>query len=142
MEEFKRKVTKEEFTEAIINNEDNKTNEELAKEMGVSKSQFYRYQDEYAIRTKDEVKKIAQRFTSGIVQQLWKNVKNGSDRAAQLLMEIGETYTPSNKLDLKATMSIEYSVGLVRTPIEAGLSVNNMIKTGEQKQLKVVNKVG
>ena len=58
MQNDKRKISKKEFTEVIINNIDGKTNKELALEMGISDRHFYNLQDEYAIRTKDEVKKI------------------------------------------------------------------------------------
>ncbi len=140
MSEIQKKVTKEEFIEAIINNTDNKSNAQLADELGISHRHFYRLQEEYAIRSKDEVKKYAQRFTSEMVQLLRKNANKGSDRAIQLLLEIGEAYTPSNKLDVKGTMSIEYSVGQIRTPIDAGLSPGKQVKSSEQKQVKVVNK--
>ncbi len=133
---FKCKISKEEFIEVIVNNIDGKTNLELAEEMGISKGTFYKLQDEYAIRTKDEVKKLVQRFTSELVTQLRKNAKNGSDRAVQMLMELGEIYTPSNKLDVKGTVSVLYAVGVIRTPIDAGLSPGKKIKSSEVKQIE------
>jgi len=139
MRESKKKITRTEFIETIINNTDGKTNVQLAREMGISDRHFYNLQDEYAIRTKDEVKKYAQRFTSEMVHQLRKNAKNGSDRAVQLLLELSETYVPSNKLDLKASMNIEYLVGIIKTPLDAGLSPNKQVKAGKQKQLETGN---
>jgi len=136
MSAIQKKITKDEFVEVVLNNTDRKTNVELSKMLGISETHFYRLQKEYAIRSKDEVKKYAQLYTAELMQMLRSNAKKGSDRAIQLLLEMGESYTPSNKLDMKATLSIEYNIGTVKTPMDAGLSPVNKLETGEQKLIK------
>jgi len=134
-----RTVKKEEFIQALINNTDNKTKEQLAEDMGISKSQFYRYQKEYTLSSKEEVRKIAQSLMPEVLVNLRKSAASGSDRANQLIAEMAEMYTPSNKMDIKGTMQVMYQVGLVRTPMDAGLSPDKQVKSNEQRQLKQRN---
>jgi len=56
--------------EVVLNNTDRKTNVELSKMLGISETHFYRLQKEYAIRSKDEVKKYAQLYTAELMQML------------------------------------------------------------------------
>lgn len=139
MQHSDRTVKKEEFIQALINNTDNKTKEQLAEDMGISKSQFYRYQKEYTLSSKEEVRKIAQSLMPEVLVNLRKSAASGSDRANQLIAEMAEMYTPSNKMDIKGTMQVMYQVGLVRTPMDAGLSPDKQVKSNEQRQLKQRN---
>jgi len=120
MTELERGVTKEQFLNAVLNNELNHTNKELAKDLGISESMFYRLQREYKIESKAEVKSIIERYVAELIGQLRRNARKGSDRAIQLLLEMGDKYTPANKVDLSKKLIINYNIGSLKVPENAG----------------------
>ena len=105
-----------------MNNDDNLNKKEMAAKLGISTPYFYKLLREYRIKSKAELKTYIEPHVPELIEQLRKNAKKGSDRAIQLLLEMGEAYTPSNKVDLKGSMVINYNTGSVKTPQDAGLS--------------------
>lgn len=120
MADLEKKVTKEEFIQAIMDNTDRLNNIELAKEMGIHIQTFYRYQKEYKIKDKTELREYVRRYIPELIEQLRANARKGSDKAIQLLMEITGVYTPANKVDMSKRLTINYNIGNLKVPEHAG----------------------
>ena len=122
---LEKKVTRERFLELVMNNEDGLNKKEMATKLEISEQYFYKLLREYRIKSKAELKTYIEPMVPELIDNLRKSARKGSDRAAQLLLEMGEQYTPSNKVDLKGSMNINYSTGAVKTPTNAGVRGKN-----------------
>ena len=116
-------LTKKQFIDLIVNNTDNKSVEEMAALVGVSTRQFYRYEREFKLTSKVELKEIAQRYSMEQIANLRRMAANpkGDSRAAAILLQIAELYEPRSK-QVQRQQQINFYISGLNVPKNAGLS--------------------
>lgn len=93
------KVTKEQFLQAIVNNDDNLNNLQLAAKLGISEQYFYELRDKYSTNIRQFVKKSVRSMLPEQVRNLQKNAKSGDTSAAKYLIELDNQFHLEDTLD-------------------------------------------
>lgn len=107
------KVTKEKFIQALENNEDGLTNEEISKKLGISVPYFYELRRNYRKDVRDRASEMAQTLAVEQIQNLRNNAKAGDTAAAVKLLEIGGAYIPASLQKLEVDAS---NLGVIVVP--------------------------
>jgi len=83
-----KKVTRRQFIEIIENNVDEKTDRQLAVELGITHEWFSKLKSRYKADIKDAARAIIQKNTVTLVNCLIRNAKNKDSQAAKILLDM------------------------------------------------------
>jgi len=86
-----KKVTRRQFIEIIENNVDEKTDRQLAVELGITHEWFSKLKSRYKADIKDAARAIIQKNTVTLVNCLIRNAKNKDSQAAKILLDMEKT---------------------------------------------------
>ena len=117
------KLSKKKFLELLEEQADScETTTEACHRIGISRTYYYKlrgkYQDDIVSRSKE----LAKRISLAQIGNLRRNAAHGDTRAAQLLLEMGGTYTPKAEINnnVKSTGTVTLPAKKpIGTPTEA-----------------------
>ena len=93
------RVDHEKVIEAILNNEDNKTNAELCTELGISDVTFYKIRNANADEIRRRVKKSIRATIPDQIRNLKRNAARGDTAAAKYLIELDSQFELENMME-------------------------------------------
>jgi len=127
-----RKVTKKQFIEALENNEDRLTHQELAKELHITKEWFSKLFKRYRDAIRDAAIERAKALAMEQIENLRKNARKGDTKAAKVLLEISLVYHQEVTQNIK-------SAGVIvvpgRLPIGSPVGKNSPDNGADNKKI-------
>lgn len=115
-------ISKKRFIEAIENNDDGLTNQELAASLGLSESNFYRIRAKYRDEIKDRASLMAQETAAEQILELRRQSRAGNTKATIALLTIAGVYNPAGKQAPVANTSTAVILLPVKLPAGAPVS--------------------
>ena len=121
-----KKITRKQFIETIENNVDEKTDRELAVELGITHEWFSKLKSRYKVDIRDAARAIIQKNTVTLVNCLIRNAKNKDSQAAKIL------------LDMEKALDLEVAVKELQADIEKIKEIQ--AQQAEKSQLGLIRK--
>ena len=102
-----KKITKKEFLEALENNENGLSDGELATKLGIHRNWFCELRKRYREDIREAGLRLAKALVLEQMANLRRNACKGDTRAAVILLEMADAYTPKDKHDHTANITLK-----------------------------------